>query len=158
MRQHRIERARGAALRQSRQRDDGERGRQALVVRPRVGLAASARVGFAALGERVERHQRAAAAPRIRFSGTMLGPSDGALVGIRVGLDEDAGDADRDRGARQHRHELALRRRTTSPCPPGCCTEWVASKITGAPVSRHDRQRAHVGDQRVVAEARRRAR
>ena len=20
------------------------------------------------------------------------------------------------------------------PCPPGCCTEWVASKITGAPV------------------------
>ena len=21
------------------------------------------------------------------------------------------------------------------PCPPGCCTEWVASKITGAPVS-----------------------
>ena len=21
------------------------------------------------------------------------------------------------------------------PCPPGCCTEWVASKITGAPIS-----------------------
>ena len=21
-----------------------------------------------------------------------------------------------------------------APCPPGCCTEWVASKITGAPV------------------------
>jgi hypothetical protein len=38
------------------------------------------------------------------------------------------------------------------PCPPGCCTECVASKITGAPVARHDRQRAHVGDQRVVAE------
>ncbi len=39
-----------------------------------------------------------------------------------------------------------------SPCPPGCCTEWVASKITGAPVLRQHRQRAHVGDQRVVAE------
>jgi hypothetical protein len=24
--------------------------------------------------------------------------------------------------------------------PPGCCTEWVASKITGAPVVGQDRQ------------------
>ena len=39
------------------------------------------------------------------------------------------------------------------PFPPGCCTEWVASKITGAPVVlRQDRQRAHVRHQRVVAE------
>ncbi len=22
------------------------------------------------------------------------------------------------------------------PCPPGCCTEWVASNTTGMPVSR----------------------
>ena len=42
----------------------------------------------------------------------------------------------------------------SAPCPPGCCTEWVASKITGAPVLRKDRQRAHVGDERVVAEGR----
>ncbi len=41
------------------------------------------------------------------------------------------------------------------PFPPGCCTEWVASKITGAPVvSRHDRQCAHVRHQRVVTERR----
>ena len=38
----------------------------------------------------------------------MLGPSDGALVGVLMRLDEHAGDADRDRGTRQHRHELAL--------------------------------------------------
>ncbi len=30
------------------------------------------------------------------------------------------------------------------PCPPGCCTEWVASKITGAPVVR-----ARIGSARM---------
>ena len=44
------------------------------------------------------------------------------------------------------------------PCPPGSCTLWVASNTTGQPVSRQDRQRAHVGHEVVVAEARSRAR
>ena len=84
----------------------------------------------------------------------MFGPSRRRPVGVLVRLDEDAGDADRDRGARQHRHELALRRREASPWPPGCCTEWVASKTTGAAGRRAMmRQAAHVGDERVVAEA-----
>src|SRR5262245_65089316 len=32
------------------------------------------------------------------------------------------------------------------PCPPGCCTECVASKITGAPVSRR-----RIGSARICA-------
>ena len=31
------------------------------------------------------------------------------------------------------------------PCPPGCCTEWVASMITGQPV------RAMIGSDRMSA-------
>ena len=65
---------------------------------------------------------------RVRAVGQRLG-----RIGVR--LHEDAGDADRDRRARQHRHELALAADDV-PWPPGSCTEWVASKTTGAPVSR----------------------
>ena len=39
------------------------------------------------------------------------------------------------------------------PAPPGSCTEWVASNTTGQPVARMIGERAHVGDQVVVAEA-----
>lgn len=60
-----------------------------------------------------------------------------------MGLDEQAGDADRDRGAGKHRDEFALAPDAV-PCPPGCCTEWVASKITGAPVTR-----ARIGSARM---------
>ena len=37
----------------------------------------------------------------------MFGPSE-APVGVLMGLDENAGHADRHGGPRQHRHELAL--------------------------------------------------
>ena len=52
-----------------------------------------------------------------------------------MGFHEDAGDAGRDRRARQHRHEFALAAADV-PCPPGNCTECVASNTTGQPVSR----------------------
>src|SRR4029079_1623887 len=67
-------------------------------------------------------------------------------VWIWMRLDENAGDADGHSRAGEHRHETPFtpaRRALHSPlphplavpCPPGCCTEWVASKMTGAPVS-----------------------
>ena len=39
------------------------------------------------------------------------------------------------------------------PARPGCCTEWGGVEHHGIAVLRQDRQRAHVRDQRVVAEA-----
>jgi len=42
-----------------------------------------------------------------------------------MGFDEDAGDSDRHGGTRQHRDEFPLAAEEV-PCPPGCCTEWVA--------------------------------
>ena len=36
------------------------------------------------------------------------------MVGIGMGFDEDPGDADGDRGARQHRHEFALAARRSA--------------------------------------------
>jgi hypothetical protein len=52
-----------------------------------------------------------------------------------MGLDKHAGNANRDRCAREDRNELALTTRFVA-LPAGCCTECVASKITGASVSR----------------------
>ena len=37
-------------------------------------------------------------------------------------------------GTRQHRHEFRCPPELP-PRPPGCCTEWVASKTTGCPRS-----------------------
>jgi hypothetical protein len=45
-----------------------------------------------------------------------------------MGFHEQARDAGRDRGAREPPLDV--------PCPPGNCTEWVASNTTGQPVSR----------------------
>ena len=36
------------------------------------------------------------------------------------------------------------------PCPPGCCTEWVASKITGANVVRLRIGSARMSDTSVL--------
>ena len=74
------------------------------------------------------------------------------VIGVGVRLDEHRGDADRQRGARQHRRELALAARGAAL--PARLLHRMRRvehhRIAGA---RHDRQRAHVGDQRVVAEA-----
>jgi hypothetical protein len=51
-----------------------------------------------------------------------------------VRLDEHARDPHRHRRARQVRHELPLAP-ADAPCPPGCCTLWVASNTTGQPIS-----------------------
>ena len=72
-------------------------------------------------------------------------------VGVLVGLDEDAGDADGDRGARQHRHEFALAARGAA------AAAGLLHRMGGIEDHRRagpceDRQRAHVGDERVVAE------
>ena len=69
-----------------------------------------------------------------------------------MGFDEHAGDADRDRRARQHRHEFAL------AAGRGALPARLLHRMGGvenhgrAGRARQDRQRAHVGDQRVVAE------
>ncbi len=54
----------------------------------------------------------------------------------------------------QRHHVGAVRRRTIGvgmvPLPPGCCTEWVASKITGAPVVRAMIGNARMSDTSVL--------
>ena len=111
MRQHRIERARRQARGEGRQRDDVEGRRQALLMRPQPAVrhqrARSFRDSCPVLGERVERHQRPQQTLELAQR-HHVGPVRRRMVGIRMGLDEHAGDADRDRGARQHRHEFAL--------------------------------------------------
>ncbi len=61
-----------------------------------------------------------------------VGPVGRRMVGILVHFHEDRGDTRRHRGARQIGHHGAVAA-GRSPCPPGCCTEWVASNTTGAP-------------------------
>ena len=77
------------------------------------------------------------------FSGTMFGPSDGALSGSWwVSMNTPATPT-----ATAARASTGTNSRSPPdevPCPPGCCTEWVASKITGAPVSR-----ARIGSARM---------
>ena len=72
-------------------------------------------------------------------------------VGILMGLDEDAGDADRHGRARQHRHEapLAAARR---PLPSRLLHRMGRVEDHRRARLGEDRQRAHVGDERVVAE------
>ena len=84
--------------------------------------------------DRVELHQRrqqfahAIERPRVRPVGQRLG-------GVGMRFHEHAGHARRDRRAREHRNEFALSTELV-PCPPGNCTECVASKTTGQPVVR----------------------
>ena len=79
----------------------------------------------------VESRISVSSSARIFGSGQALGPSTERLVRVRMRFHEDAGDADRHRRARQHRHEFALaaglavrRRRAAAPngwrrTPPG---------------------------------------
>ena len=69
-----------------------------------------------------------------------------------MGFDEYAGDADGDRRARQHGYEFALaarRRALASRLLDGMGRIEDDRRAGGA---RQDRQRAHVGYQRVIAE------
>ena len=87
----------------------------------------------------------------ISLSGTMFGPSEKASSGRSC--------VSMNRPATPTATAARARTGTNSrwppedvPCPPGCCTLWVASKITGAPIcSRHDRQAAKIRDQRIIA-------
>ncbi len=100
---------------------------------------------------RVERHQR----PHQTFELAQrhhVGTVRRRMVGIGMGFDEHAGDADGDRGTRQHRHEFALAARR-STLAAGLLHRMGGVEDHGrAGRARQDRQRAHVGDQRVVAE------
>ena len=89
----------------------------------------------------------------MRASGTMFGPSLGRPVRILVGLDEDGRHADRDRRAGQQRHEGAL---AAAGRP---LAARLLHRVGGVEDDRPARvgevaQRAHVGDERVVAERR----
>ena len=64
----------------------------------------------------------------------MFGPSEGALSGswcvsMKTPATPTATAARASTGTKRRSPPVEV------PCPPGCCTEWVASKITGAPVS-----------------------
>ena len=66
-------------------------------------------------------------------------------------LDEDAGDADRDGRARQHRHEAPLAA-ASRPLPARLLHRMGRVEDHRRARLGQDRQRAHVGDERVVAE------
>ena len=68
-----------------------------------------------------------------------------------MGLDEHAGDADRDRRARQYGHEFALPARGAAE-PAGLLHGMGGVKNHRRAGLRQNRQRAHVGHQRIVAE------
>jgi hypothetical protein len=65
------------------------------------------------------------------------------MIGIGMGFDEDAGDADRDRGARQHRNEFAF----AAGCYPLAAR---LLQITGAPVVRARIGSARMSDTSVL--------
>ena len=68
----------------------------------------------------------------MRSSRTMLGPSEGALSGSSwVSMNTPA--TPTATAARASTGTISRSPPVELPCPPGCCTEWVASKITGAP-------------------------
>ena len=69
-----------------------------------------------------------------------------------MGLDEYAGNPDRHRGARQHRHEFAFAARRAALAARLLHRMGGVKDHRRAGVLRHDRQRAHIRYQRVVAE------
>ncbi|MCY1308847.1 hypothetical protein D9M70_588860 [compost metagenome] len=76
------------------------------------------------------------------FRCTMFGPSDGALSGSScVSTNTPATPT-----ATAARAKVSTNSRwppEEPPCPPGCCTEWVASKTMGAP------REAMIGSERM---------
>ena len=82
-------------------------------------------------------------------SGTMLGPSDGAWSGSGwVSMNTPATPT-----ATAARASTGTNSRSPPdevPLPPGCCTEWVASKMTGAPVVRAMIGSARMSDTSVL--------
>src|SRR6185437_4419999 len=73
-------------------------------------------------------------------------------VWILMSLDKHAGNADRDRGARQHRHELPLAARGGTLSARLLYRMGCVENDGRARLFRQDRQRAHVRDERVVPE------
>ena len=82
-------------------------------------------------------------------SGTMFGPSEGARSGSGwVSMNTPATPT-----ATAARASTGTNSRSPPdevPLPPGCCTEWVASKITGAPVVRARIGSARMSDTSVL--------
>ena len=129
MRQHRIQRAGGQGCRKRRKRNNIERRRHAAGARSRRRRARQKSSWQA-------RRTPSAASPTPRTrAAAPCWARPTVRIRVGMGLDEHAGNADRDRRPRQHRHESRRWPPDEAPFPPGCCTEWVASKITGAPSS-----------------------
>src|SRR6516162_6851064 len=85
----------------------------------------------------------------ICLSGIIVGPSDGALSGLScVSMKTPATPT-----ATAARASTGTNSRSPPeevPCPPGCCTEWVASKIIGARVARLRIGSARMSDTSVL--------
>ena len=88
----------------------------------------------------------------MRSSGQAFGPSDSALRRVGVRLHEHAGDARGHGRPRQHRHELALAARGAA-LPARQLHRMRGVEHHRAAGVAHHGERAHVGDQVVVAEA-----
>ena len=108
LRNHRIDGAREQRRGENHQADDSEDGRNGEISLVGDEARAGSRSGAAsAFGQLVELHQ--ARKKRLHvLERNHIRAVGRRAVGVLVGLDEDAGDADRDGGPRQHRHVFAL--------------------------------------------------
>src|SRR5690606_34757041 len=83
-----------------------------------------------------------------------VGAVRGGIVRILMGFHEQHGDADGNRGARQHRDKLPLPARGGA-LPARLLHRMGRIEDDGKPrLLRHDGKPAHIGDERVIAEAR----
>src|SRR5712691_8165338 len=97
------------------------------------------------LGDLVERDEDAKQPLHVRER-DHVGSVGRRLVRVPMSLDEDAGDADGDRGARQHRNEFALAARRRA-LPARLLHRMGGIEDHRRADAREDRQRAHVGDE-----------
>jgi len=137
MRQHRIERAGRQAGGEGRQRNDIEAGASAVHGGRNPVCGINAHILFRMLLQFLAIASNASASAagiRTRAAAPCWSVPTG-WSGSGLGFDEDAGDADRDRGARSTGTEFTFAARGGA-FAAGLLHEWVASKITGAPVVR----------------------
>src|SRR5947207_1236464 len=100
----------------------------------RCGLSGTVRLDYGRALASLSKSISTRSSPSISLRGIMFGPSDGALSGsgwvsmkIPATPTATAARASTGTNARSPPDEV--------PRPPGCWTEWVASKMTGAPVA-----------------------
>lgn len=62
-----------------------------------------------------------------------IGAITGGVIRVLMHFHKNGGNTDRNSGASQYGGKTPVAPDEV-PCPPGCCTEWVASNTTGQPV------------------------